>query len=93
MRNPTVNTNFISTWGDILIIGGLSILAFIAFLIFGDYISAFDMFSFAIIMALFINGPHFLLSYLLFYRLARRRIFREIPLFFVAFIIPLLVLF
>lgn len=93
MGNPTVSTNFISTWGDSLIIGGLSILAFIVFLIFGDHMPALDVFSFAIIMAVFINGPHFLLSYLLFYRLARERIFREVPLFFVAFIVPLLILF
>lgn len=93
MNNDTVNTAFLSRSGDALIIGGLSILTFIFFLMFDDYIPALDMFSFAIIMAVFINGPHFLLSYLLFYRLARERIFREIPLFFVAFIVPLLVLF
>lgn len=88
MKDRIANTAFISLKSDAFVIGGLSILAFVGLIVFGDHLSVLDIFSFAMIMAIFVNGPHFLISYLLFYRLARTRVFREASLFVVAFVVP-----
>ena len=75
-----------------LLAGGLSLFCLAAIVVFQGWIKQDDLWYFAWIMAFFINGPHFLISYLLFYRLAGRRIYQEKNFILPGIIIPLILL-
>jgi len=77
---------------DPLLAGGLSLICLSTIVVFQGWFKQNELWYFAWIMAFFINGPHFLISYLLFYRLAGRRIYQEKNFIMPGILIPLAIL-
>ncbi|MFV3368579.1 hypothetical protein ACNFH5_10430 [Pseudomonas sp. NY15435] len=73
---------------DFLMIGGLSILCYPFFIVLRGGIDAASIAWWALILAFFVNGPHFLVSYQIFYVSKFATLFREFPAFFVGVVVP-----
>ncbi|WP_163835998.1 hypothetical protein [Spartinivicinus ruber] len=58
-------------------------------MLFEPWFKGFDLWYLTWLLAFFINGPHFLISYLLFYRLAGRRVTKEPRFIFAGIITPI----
>jgi hypothetical protein len=82
----------LNTKADPLLAGGLSLFCLVVIMVFQGSLKQNDLWYFAWIMAFFINGPHFLISYFLFYRLAGRRIYQEKNFILSGITVPLILL-
>lgn len=79
---------FVSPAIDFLLIGGLSIIAFVLVVSLGLHVSTFDIFMFSWYVAFFVNGPHFLISYEMLYVGHGRKVLREASFFWAGVIVP-----
>lgn len=79
---------FISPPVDFLMIGGLSLICFVLVLSLGLDSGDFDIFMLAWYLAFFVNGPHFLISYEMFYVGHGRKVLRETRFFWAGIIAP-----
>jgi hypothetical protein len=77
---------------DPLLAGGLSLVCLSTIVIFSDWFNYDDIWFFTWIMAFFINSPHFLISYLLFYRLAGKRVLKEQRFIMPGITVPIILL-
>ncbi|MEX2961323.1 hypothetical protein [Microbulbifer sp. TYP-18] len=77
---------------DSFFVFGLSGIVFILFLLFGESLKEGDWWYTSWLLAFLINSPHFLISYLLFYRLHKGLLFKQLPFFSVGIAVPLVLL-
>ncbi len=87
--------NQLALWNakaDPLLAGGLSLFCLALILVFHGWFKQNDLWYLAWIMAFFVNGPHFLISYLLFYRLAGKRIYQEKNFILPGITVPIILL-
>lgn len=92
-KNMTAQARcFVSPVIDFMMIGGLSILAFLSVVLLKLDSSGFDIFMLAWYLAFLINGPHFLISYEMLYVGHGRRVLRELRFFWAGIVVPLCLL-
>ncbi|MCP1624849.1 hypothetical protein [Pseudomonas nitroreducens] len=77
---------------DFLMIGGLSIFCYPLFVLFRGQLNSADVAWWALVLAFFINGPHFLVSYQIFYISKFKLLFSDISALFVGVIVPVLLI-
>lgn len=83
---------FFSPFLDFMLIGGLSLIAYAVVLIFGINSAVLDIAWWMWLLAFFVNGPHFLISYEILYAGHRDQILNSKRFFFGALVVPFLLL-
>ncbi|MBD9574628.1 hypothetical protein IB260_04825 [Pseudomonas sp. PDM23] len=83
---------FFSPIVDFMMIGGLSLLVLALVVALNLQVSTFDISLLAWYLAFFVNGPHFLISYLMLYGGHRGRLLKDIRFFWAGVLAPLLLL-
>ncbi|MDM3872587.1 hypothetical protein QSV34_14635 [Porticoccus sp. W117] len=73
---------------DFWLVGGLSLLGLCVLWTFTDLFSKVDFWYTAWLLAFFVNGPHFLISYLMFYRLHSEQLQKRSVFKLVGFALP-----
>jgi hypothetical protein len=79
---------FFSPVMDFMLIGGLSLIAYAVVLVSGINSTVLDIAWWMWVLAFFINGPHFLISYEILYAGHREQILSNKRFFFAALVVP-----
>jgi len=88
-----INKNYlISPVLDFLLIGGLALFSYLV-IIFVNMPVVIDIVFWMFILAFFVNSPHFMISYVIFYNSSRNKLFKLNRFFIVGILIPLILLF
>lgn len=88
-----INRNYlISPVLDFLLIGGLALFTYLV-IIFVNVPVVIDIVFWMFILAFFVNSPHFMISYIIFYNSSRNKLFKLNRFFIVGILIPLILLF
>lgn len=83
---------FFSPVLDFMLIGGLSLMAYAVVLASGVNSTVLDIAWWMWVLAFFVNGPHFLISYEILYAGHRDKILHNKRFFFAALVVPFLLL-
>ncbi|MGF6691024.1 hypothetical protein M2318_001073 [Metapseudomonas resinovorans] len=83
---------FFSPALDFMLIGGLSLIAYAVVLAVGVTSTVFDIAWWMWVLAFFVNGPHFLISYEILYAGHRERILHSKRFFWAAVVVPAILL-
>ncbi|WP_339352590.1 hypothetical protein [Acinetobacter beijerinckii] len=87
-----VNKNYlISPVLDFIMIGGLALFSYIIIVLINVPI-AVDIVFWMFVLAFFVNSPHFMISYIIFYNSSKNKIFKLNEFFFAGVFIPLILL-
>lgn len=89
--NLKLNNYLISPFIDFMMLGGAALITYIFILIFG-LTSQFDIVFWMFFLAFFVNSPHFIISYQIFYKSFSRKMGLN-KYSFVGVIIPILIFF
>ncbi|MDT4838263.1 hypothetical protein FQZ97_720160 [compost metagenome] len=81
---------FFSPTKDFLLIGGLSLIAYAAVLFSGVTFAVLDIAWWMWVLAFFVNGPHFLISYEILYAGHREKILKNPRFFWAAIVVPVI---
>ncbi|MEG1150329.1 MAG: hypothetical protein RSE17_03470 [Bacilli bacterium] len=85
------NHYLISPRIDFFLIGGAALLIYFIVLVFGFPIN-FDIVFWMVVLSFFVNSPHFMISYEIFYSLSKKNLFKLNKFFFVGVFIPIILL-
>lgn len=88
----SINNNYlISNSVDFILIGGAALLTFLIITIFNLNLGL-DIVFIMFVLAFFVNSPHFMISYQIFYSSGLKKVFNKSSFFFVGFIIPIILI-
>ncbi|MQZ55976.1 hypothetical protein [Acinetobacter junii] len=89
----TINKKYlISPVIDFLLIGGMAIFSYLV-LVLVNFSINIDIVFLMVILAFFVNSPHFMISYIIFYKSAKYKLFRSKSFFIAGVLVPVVLLF
>ena len=84
----TQKSCLISPVTDFMFIGGLSLIVYSLVFFSNTSLIDFDYVFLMWVLSFFVNGPHFIMSYKIFYFEFKNNIFKSFPFFFVGILVP-----